>query len=44
MMVRDALADCVKRIKNAETFAFDHPEMTLDDLIGSLNALIKRIG
>ncbi len=44
MMVRDALADCVKRIKNAETFEFDHKDMTLDELIGSLNMFIKHIG
>ena len=44
MMVRDALADCIKRIKNAETFEFDHKDMTLDELIGSLNMFIKHIG
>jgi len=44
MMVRDALADCIKRIKNAETFEFDHKDMTLDEFIGSLNMFIKHIG
>ena len=41
MMVRDALADCVKRIQKAETFK---SEMDTDDIIAAINALIKRIG
>lgn len=41
MMVRDALADCVKKIQKAETFKAD---MDIDDMIKAINALIKRIG
>jgi hypothetical protein len=41
MMVRDALADCVKKIQKAETFK---TSMDLDDLVQNLNALIKVIG
>ena len=41
MMVRDSLADCVKRIQKAETFKSD---MDTDDIIAAINALIKRIG
>ena len=43
MMVRDKLGECVKHIQNAETFTFDHSDMTLDELIKCLNAIIKRI-
>ena len=41
MMVRDGLADCVKRIQKADTFKAD---MDIDDIIKAINALIKRIG
>ena len=41
MMVRDALADCVKKIQKAETFK---STMDADDLVANLNALIKTIG
>ena len=41
MMVRDALADCVKKIQKAETFK---STMDADDLVANLNALIKVIG
>lgn len=41
MMVRDSLAECVKRIQKAESFEC---EMDTVDLITAINALIKRIG
>ena len=41
MMVRDGLAECVKRIQKAETFK---STMDADDLVSNLNALIKTIG
>jgi len=41
MMVRDGLAECVKRIQKAETFK---STMDADDLVANLNALIKTIG
>jgi len=41
MMVRDNLAECVKRIQKAETFTCT---MDIDDLVQNLNALIKTIG
>lgn len=41
MMVRDSLAECVKRIQKAEEFKAD---MDTVDIIAALNGLIKRIG